>query len=81
MNKYVIIYILCGLLSWSIVTPMMFHNLQGGHSKFERKISYRSNLGFTMIWGFVFGGLLWPIGLPTSYCVTGFAEFGIWTQK
>lgn len=69
-----IIYLLVALLSWIMIALMLFHNSQAAF------IDPRSNAGIAMALGFIYA-VIWPIGLPFVYCMTGFAEHGIWRQK
>lgn len=69
---FVILYGVGVLLSTGLITGWYVAEDAG---RWPHGFNYRHALGRNLVVGF-FSGLLWPIALPTIFCVTGFAQYG-----
>lgn len=67
---FIIFYLVCGFLA----AGMLCAYVQG---ECGLPGDYRSNLGFSLLFGFVFG----PLCLIVAFFMTGFAEHGISLRK
>ena len=76
-----IVYVFVGLISWCLVAGMFFSSQQAIAAKYCGRLGVlkdrRSNAGLSIALGTLFGAA-WPIGLPLAWCLTGFAEHGVW---
>lgn len=81
MNRYVLVYVLIAVcIAWPLNVGMLFSDLQSiGGPEFRRE-QFREQLGVSLAAG-TFFAVVWPIGVPLAWCVTGFAEHGIWRTK
>lgn len=74
------VYLLIAALSWPLTSGMIFSDVQSictsgpGCSELYR----RKDIGFAIFTG-AFMAAVWPIGLPATFCMSGFAEHGLWT--
>lgn len=74
--NWIAFYACCALVSWYYIAGMYFAEEQGSFPSIAREIR-RSTYGVSVAIGFLYA-LLWPVGLPLAWCLTGFAEHGIW---
>ena len=75
---FLILYLIGAVLSWVCIAGWFFADVQGEYPYWAKKRA-RHDLGSSVALGFVFA-LSWPVGLPLTYCVTGFAQHG-WRLK
>ena len=74
-------YVVIAMLSWPVIVGMVFHDAQSIWSgSIYRHEYWREDLGLAIAVGTVYAAL-WPIGLPLTYLLTGFAKHGIIRQK
>lgn len=78
-DKFLIAYVLVALVCWPVITGMLFRDTQGRWPTVAAEMR-RQDLGTATMFGLFFAAV-WPMGLPIMFCLTGFAEFGIFRQK
>lgn len=64
------------LVAWPLNTGMFFHAVVATHPERDA----RRTLGTAVVYGAAFS-LAWPIQVPMAYCLTGFAEDGVFEQR
>jgi hypothetical protein len=75
----ILLYVVVGLIAWWFNAGMMFAQFQGVAPTLAKE-DRRENLGVAILLGGLFA-FIWPIGVPITWLVTGFAEHGIWRVK
>ena len=74
-------YFLIAVLAWPIIGGMLFHDMQSSYCRQESRVEYyRSDIGLSIVVGFLFASI-WPLGLSATYCLTGFAQHGVFKYK
>lgn len=63
-------------VSWYLISGMIYSRFQFRYTIIAKKLR-REDKGFAIVVGSLYA-LIWPIGLPAVWGLTGFAEFGIW---
>lgn len=77
--KYFVTYILLGVGAWVLNAGMLFSAFQGEFPhdhKFNQRWR-RQDAGMAIFLGGI-DAVVWPVGTPVVFCMTGFAEYGIW---
>lgn len=78
MRGYVIIAI---LIAWPLNTGMFFHNSQSHLNGYHRaEMMSREHLGIAIVQG-AFFSIAWPVQVPIAFCMTGFAQHGVFSQR
>lgn len=72
--------ILLVLVAWYFISSMLYNDVQSIGSVDFSKSYRRADAGMSIMFGFVFA-VLWPLGLPAAYLVTGFAEHGFFWRN
>ena len=79
------LYTLCGLISYVLISGMVFAVFEGHLSMrytvnvgINYRVRCRVNLGTSLVVGGA--AAIWPIALPVTFALTGFAPDGVWTQ-
>lgn len=67
-------------VAWPLNTAIVFHDFQSISTGVRIQQNQRMDLGVAMWVGFV-SAVIWPIGVPMVFCVSGFAAHGIWSQR
>lgn len=73
--------------AYSVIVPvaavlaglMLFRHAQGSFPEIAEE-TRRSDMGLSCLFGLA-SGMIWPLLLPAVFCLTGFAEHGIFRQK
>lgn len=81
-------YVVGALVSWPLCSGMFYHDVQaislrhydGVHELKWAAESRRQNLGFAVVIG-AFYAVVWPVALPAAWCLSGFAEHGVFSQS
>ena len=73
------LYVIGCLVSWYLAAGMFFAEEQGSFPIIADK-RRREQLGFAVALGFL-SSLFWPLTLPMAWCLTGFAQHGVWRVK
>lgn len=80
METLLIVYVMCGVaIAWPLLALMFFREEQGRFPHIASR-DRREDAGFAIAIGACYA-LIWPIGLPLGWCLTGFAYFGIVRQR
>jgi hypothetical protein len=67
-------YLLIALLAWPVNAGLLYADAR---MAFPGLCSCREDAGEAVALGLIFA-LVWPIGVFMIFCLTGFAEHGIW---
>ena len=74
--NWIALYVCGALVSWYVIAGMYFAEEQGSFPSIARDIP-RSSYGYSVVIGCLYA-LMWPVGLPLAWCLTGFAQYGMW---
>lgn len=80
MKKWLALYLAGALISWFLIAGMLFSDYQAVWDPSQAAKYRRQDAGASIVIG-AFASVAWPAGLPAMYCMTGFAEHGIWRVK
>lgn len=75
-STWIGIYVVGFLVAWYLNSGMLFSSAQGQFKMIAAKYR-REDAGLAIVLGCV-AAFIWPIGTPLAFCMTGFAEYGVW---
>lgn len=74
MNRLLLVYILLGLLSGYATAGWNFAAFEGEFPSTTVR-ACRKHTADAVLWG-IATGLVWPVGVPETYFLSNFAEYG-----
>lgn len=71
-------YLAVAAFAWWLNAGMLFAMAQSMWPKYAAQVR-REDLGMSLFVG-AMTAAVWPIGTPMIWCMTGFAEHGVWSK-
>lgn len=75
-----LLYVVGYLVSAVGIAGMFYAHDRGEFPTLDSPVHVREALGMSIMLG-AFYALIWPIGLPVAWLLTGFAYHGVWIVK
>lgn len=79
MTLAILLYLGVALVAWYVIAGWIYSDFRAlwrGHPDLARK-HLREDHGTSLVLGGLFA-VLWPLGLPVAWAITGYAQHGCW---